>query len=67
MSDYSYNLWKLHELTSSDPRMYLDIILIKKTIKTILSSLRSQNYFLSGWQKGFLLIERFLLIITNNF
>ena len=26
MSDYSYNLWKLHELTSSDPRMYLDII-----------------------------------------
>ena len=40
---------------------------IKKTIKTILSSLRSQNYFLSGWQKGFLLIERFLLIITNNF
>jgi mRNA-degrading endonuclease YafQ of YafQ-DinJ toxin-antitoxin module len=32
---------------------------IKKTIKTILSSLRSQNYFLSSWQKGFLLIERF--------
>ena len=27
--------------------------LIKKTIKTILSSLRSQNYFLSGWQKDF--------------
>ena len=26
MSDYSYNLWKLHKLTSSDPRMYLDII-----------------------------------------
>ncbi len=26
MSDYPYNLWKLHELTSSDPRMYLDII-----------------------------------------
>jgi hypothetical protein len=26
MSNYSYNLWKLHELTSSDPRMYLDII-----------------------------------------
>ena len=26
MSDYSYNLWKLHELASSDPRMYLDII-----------------------------------------
>jgi len=26
MSDYYYNLWKLHELTSSDPRMYLDII-----------------------------------------
>ena len=25
MSDYSYNLWKLHELTSGDPRMYLDI------------------------------------------
>jgi hypothetical protein len=41
--------------------------LIKKTIKTILSSLHSQNYFLRGWQKGFLLIERFLLKITNNF
>jgi len=26
---------------------------IKKTIKTILSSLRSQNYFLNGWQKSF--------------
>lgn len=26
MSDYSYNLWKLRKLTSSDPRMYLDII-----------------------------------------
>jgi hypothetical protein len=27
--------------------------LIKKTIKTILSSLRSQNFY-SGWQKDFL-------------
>ena len=26
MSDYSYNLWKLHNLTSCDPRMFLDII-----------------------------------------
>lgn len=26
MINYSYNLWKLHESTSSDPRMYLDII-----------------------------------------
>jgi hypothetical protein len=33
---------------------------IKKTIKTILSSLRSQNYFLSGWQKEFLFLSLFM-------
>ena len=26
MSDYSYNLWKLHELPSHDARLFLDII-----------------------------------------
>ncbi len=36
MSDYSYNLWKLHELTSSDPRMYLDIIVTNAGYNKIL-------------------------------
>jgi hypothetical protein len=34
MSDYSYNLWKLHKLTSSDPRMYLDIIVTNGLLAT---------------------------------
>lgn len=42
--------------------------LIKKTIKTIYIEFATlTKLFLSGWQKSFLLIERFLLIITNNF
>jgi len=38
--------------------------LIKKTIKTILSSLRSQNYFLSGWQKDFWEVIFYLKIFS---
>ena len=44
--------------------------LINKTTKTILSSLRSQNYFLSGWQKGFLEVIfalRFFLLVYHFF